>query len=546
MQLKAKLQIGLAVGLVVMLTTGFYVRERLDNTQAVHTTTLRVGTSMPIETLDSSTYSSHEAYEALVSTLVGLYRYNGQNKITPGISDGHPSKSKDGLTYVFTLRDFKWSNGDRVTASDFVYAWRRLADPKTNSRNASRMDFLKNGEAVRTGAKPVTALGVKAINHNHLQVQLSAPTPYLNQLLADAPMLPINQQFAKKLGAEYGNSATHVLSDGPFKISGWSGTSDHTWSYVKNPDYRLSHHVKLDQINFSVTANAKKLANQFTEGKLDYAPLSPDDVSHYTNSSNLKMMSTLTSAYLFFNTTMGDTANVHLRRAIAQAYDKHLLTQSKLTDGAVPLNGLIPKNLAKSPQGIDYRTDTGNLEAYNLAKASEQWAIAKKQLGTQRVSLTLLVANNNTAEVSANFLKGQLEHNLPGLKINIKTVPLTRRVAMEAAGKYQLVFSTWTPADTDPYNFLTFYKTGSRLNITGYTSNKVDRLIDQTINNSNNPTKRWQMIQRTERYLMEMEIPSAGVFQAGQAYLLNNRVSRFSISPSGLINYEYARLKSVN
>ncbi|WP_054733201.1 ABC transporter substrate-binding protein [Secundilactobacillus similis] len=147
MQLKTTLQISLAVGLVVMLTTGFYIRDIPDSTQAVHTTTLRVGTSTPIETLDSSTYTSHEAYEALVSTLVGLYRYNGQNKITPAISDGHPTKSKDGLTYVFTLRDFKWSNGDRVTAGDFVYAWRRLANPKTNSRNASRMDFLKNGEA---------------------------------------------------------------------------------------------------------------------------------------------------------------------------------------------------------------------------------------------------------------------------------------------------------------------------------------------------------------------------------------------------------------
>lgn len=544
MQLKTTLQISLAVGLVVMLTTGFYIRDIPDSTQAVHTTTLRVGTSTPIETLDSSTYTSHEAYEALVSTLVGLYRYNGQNKITPAISDGHPTKSKDGLTYVFTLRDFKWSNGDRVTAGDFVYAWRRLANPKTNSRNASRMDFLKNGEAVRTGTKPVTALGVKAINQNHLQVKLNAPTPYLDQLLADAPTLPINQQFAKKLGAEYGNSATHVLSDGPFKISGWSGATDHDWSYVKNPDYRLSHHVKLNQVNFSVTANAKKLADQFTAGKLDYAPLSPDDVSHYTNSNNLKMMSTLTSAYIFFNTSMGDTTNVHLRRAIAQAYDKHLLTQSKLKDGAIPLNGLIPKNLAKSPQGVDYRTDTGNLETYNLTKASQQWAIAKKQLGTQHVSLTLLVADNNTAEVSASFLKGQLEHNLPGLKITIKTVSLAKRVAMEAAGKYQLVFSTWTPADTDPYNFLTFYKTGSQLNITGYTSNKVDRLINQA--NSNNPTKRWQMIQRTERYLMETEVPSAGVFQAGQAYLLNNRVSRFSISPSGLVNYEYARLKSTD
>ncbi len=178
------------------------------------------------------------------------------------------------------------------------------------------------------------------------------------------------------------------------------------------------------------------------------------------------------------------------------AYDKRLLTQSKLKNGAKPLNGLMPQGLTTGPDGMDYRKSTGQLEAYNLTKAAKNWRLAKRDLGVKHLTLNLLIANNSTARITAEFLRGQLEHNLPGLTITISKVSLEHRVQLEAAGKFQLVFSTWTPADDDPYNFLTFYQTGNRQNITGFSSTKIDTLLKQITQNSNNATKRWQLIQK--------------------------------------------------
>ncbi|KRK98523.1 putative pheromone binding protein [Secundilactobacillus odoratitofui DSM 19909 = JCM 15043] len=543
MKQSTTIQLIITTGILLLIGTTYGVNHVPNQTKTISKQTLNIGTNTPIETMDSNLYTSHEAYEALHATMIGLYSHNAKNQVIPAISDNHPQKSHTGLTYVFTLRKFKWSNGDTVRAQDFVYAWRRQVDPKTNSRNASRLDFIKNAAAVRTGSKPVTQLGIKALDSQHLQIKLSAPTPYLTQLLSDATTLPINQRFAEKLGTQYGDSATHVLSDGPYAISGWSGSKDKNWAFIKNNQYRFNDRVKVDRVAFQVIHSAQKTTHLFNTGKLDFAPLTANTIPNYTDTHNIKIQSSVTSAYLFFNTMSGATTDVHLRRALSMAYDKRLLTQSKLKNGAKPLNGLMPQGLTTGPDGMDYRKSTGQLEAYNLTKAAKNWRLAKRDLGVKHLTLNLLIANNSTARITAEFLRGQLEHNLPGLTITISKVSLEHRVQLEAAGKFQLVFSTWTPADDDPYNFLTFYQTGNRQNITGFSSTKIDTLLKQITQNSNNATKRWQLIQKTERYLMQAEVPSSGVFQDGQAYLLNQRVQQFPISASGLINYEYVRLK---
>lgn len=104
----------------------------------------------------------------------------------------------------------------------------------------------------------MTQLGIKALDSQHLQIKLSAPTPYLTQLLSDATTLPINQRFAEKLGTQYGDSATHVLSDGPYAISGWSGSKDKNWAFIKNNQYRFNDRVKVDRVAFQVIHSAQK------------------------------------------------------------------------------------------------------------------------------------------------------------------------------------------------------------------------------------------------------------------------------------------------
>lgn len=534
------LELGVGIGIALLVGIGTFLHQQATKVDTT-ANALRVATSGRVETLDSTTYSSLTASSTISSTVVGLYARDAKGNIVSAISDGKPDVSADMLTYVFYLRPYHWSNGAQVTAQDFVYAWEKLADPKTNARNASRIDFLKNGVAVRTGKKPVSSLGVHAISKHRLEVDLQQANPYLTEILADTPLLPINQNFAQKWGKDYGSNATRALANGPYRITNWSGAADTTWRYVKNPTYYHAKRIQVKSIDFISQADTTKAAKQFAAGKFDYAGLSPQQVPSFKGSRQLKTQRTTTEALLFFNTTTGPTTNTALRKAIAQAFDKHSFTQAHLRDGAQPLNGLVPAGLTMMTNGLDYRAATGELLPYNLSKATAEWNRAKKQMGINHLNLTLTIANNDTANLTATYLAGQLEHNLPGLNITIKKVSLQQRVALETAGKFELVFSTWSPADSDPMNLLAFYQTGSRLNITGFSNEKFDQMAKKIEKAGTHPAKRLALAQQAERYLMTEQVPATGVFQDGSAYLLDDGIKQFPMMPSGAINYEYVR-----
>ncbi|WP_390407476.1 peptide ABC transporter substrate-binding protein [Lacticaseibacillus jixiensis] len=536
------LEAGVAFGVAVMVGLTIVLHRQasqVDTTAA----NLRIAASGAVETLDSTTYSSKTASQTIGALIVGLYAKGAKGQVVNAIAESDPQVSADRKTYIFTLRPYHWSNGQRVSAQDFVYAWRRLAAPQTKSRNASRIDFIKNGEAVRTGKLSPQTLGVKALSKTRLQVSLVQANPYLKEILADTPLLPINSTFAQRWGKDYGSSATHILVNGPYRLNGWSGPSDHNWRYVRNPTYYHQARVQVKAIDFTQERDPNQAAAKFAKGKYDYAALSPQQVPRFKGNRRLRTTATTTEALLFFNTVTGPTTNGWLRKAIAQAYDKHAFTQSQLQDGATPLNGLIPTGLVHMANGRGYRSATGQLLPYNLAKATAAWQRAKQQMGVNHLNLTLNIADNDTAVLAGNFLKGQLEHNLPGLHIKLERVTLAQRVALESAGKFELVFSTWTPSDSDPLNLLAFYQTGSRLNISGYTNAKFDQMAAAIEHAGSAPAKRLALVQKAERYLMCESVPAAGFFQDGSAYLLSDHVTRLAIMPTGVVNYEYVRMR---
>ena len=187
------------VGITLSLGVATYL-QLADQHVTTPDATLHVATTAKIQTLDSTTYAYRTDAEAIGTILVGLYTHDAHGKAVPAIGAPHPKVSKDQRTYTYHLRNYRWSNGQRVTAQDFVYALRRLVNPKTGSYNAARADILVNGEAIRTGKKTGSALGVKALNQTSLQLQLVHPCPYLKNVLASASFLPINQAFAEKWG----------------------------------------------------------------------------------------------------------------------------------------------------------------------------------------------------------------------------------------------------------------------------------------------------------------------------------------------------------
>lgn len=201
--------------------------------------------SSDLTSLDTSLITDEISSEVTAQTFEGLYTLGKGDKPVLGVAKAFPEKSKDGKTLKVKLRsDAKWSNGDKVTAQDFVYAWRKTVDPKTGSEFAYIMGDIKNASDISTGKKPVEQLGIKALNDETLQIELEKPVPYINQLLALNTFAPQNEKVAKKYGKNYGTAADRAVYNGPFKVDDWKQEDKTLLS--KNQYYWDKKNVKLE------------------------------------------------------------------------------------------------------------------------------------------------------------------------------------------------------------------------------------------------------------------------------------------------------------
>lgn len=189
------------------------------------TQTMNTYVSNEISTLDSSKYGDTTSSEVLQNSMEGLYRFDKNNKaILAGATS--VKHSKDQRVYTFDLRkNTKWSNGDPVTATDYVTAWRRTVDPKNSSLDSDSYAIIKNGTKITQGKAPVNSLGIKALGKYKLQITLAYPIPYLPEILEGAQFYPQNTKLVKKLGSKYGTSSKNLVYNGPFTVTGWTGSN---------------------------------------------------------------------------------------------------------------------------------------------------------------------------------------------------------------------------------------------------------------------------------------------------------------------------------
>lgn len=494
---------------------------------------LTVATNAEMATLSTTKYSDTTSLEALENTFEGLYRFNAKNK--PVLAGAASVKiSQDKKTYTFNLRkNAKWSNGDPVTANDYVFAWRKMVDPKSASPNSQRFQPIKNGTQIAAGKLPVKDLGVKALGKYKLQVTLEAPISYFSELMTGAPFYPQDEKIVNKYGSSYGTSASKTVYNGPFVVKNWNGTNL-KWNYVKNPDYWDKKTVSLKKVNVQVVKDASTAANLYKTNKLDYAMLTTDYIQQYKNTAGYHVKTIPLIGYMSFNTHRKTTANIHFRKAIAQAFNKELLVKNVLHAGS-PLNGIVPKGFAyNSKTGSDYRSDAGNMLTYNLKAARKQWALAKQELGQRKITIQLLTSDTTDSKQVGEYLQSQLETHLPGLSVNIRSIPLKSRLAATSAYDFDIVYGTWQPDYADPVNFIS---DGGQYHLDDdYQNANFRKLLNQAATTyATNINQRWKTLIKAEKQLLQKDAFTAPVYQGAMSYLLKAKVKGLQISPYGTV-----------
>ncbi|MBW1606139.1 peptide ABC transporter substrate-binding protein [Lactobacillus sp. Sy-1] len=460
--------------------------------------TLNLAAASPLSTID---ISKSTGYGSTGNVFESFYRLGKNGATDPALAKSG-SSSKDGKTWTFKLRDAKWSDGSPITAADFVYSWRRTVNPKTKAQYAYLFNSVVNGKQINEGKLSPNKLGIKALDKHTVQISLVKPVAYFKTLMAYPLFGPQSKKVVDKYGDKYGTKSQYMVYSGPFKIINWNGTGN-TWAYVKNDNYYDSKDVKLKRINYNVIQSPSTSLNLYNQGKLDITSLSTEQLKNYQKSPDLKDYSYSMTTYLRYNFADSNAENkkvinnINIRKAISLSIDRSLLSKKVLGFKSAVTTGFVPHGLANDPKtGQDFadQQSVDNTLNYNQKLAKQLWAKGLKEVGTNKVSLTILASNDDpNSGVVTQYLKGQLESVLKGFTLNIRSVPGQIASQQSQKGEFDISLAAWGGDFKDPITFLQIPQANTPYNYGKYNNTKYDNLIDRAENkDANNPEKRWQ------------------------------------------------------
>ncbi|MER2004900.1 MAG: peptide ABC transporter substrate-binding protein, partial [Enterococcus casseliflavus] len=388
------------------------------------------------------------SFSALNNVYEGLYRLDADSKPEPAGAAELAEVSEDGLTYKLKLReDAKWSNGEPVTAADYVFGWQRTVSAETGSEYAYLFAPVTNAEAITAGEKDASELGIKAVGDYELEITLTTPTPYFQYLLAFPSFFPQSQAVVEDNGDQYASTSDNAVYNGPFVLAGFDGPgTDTEWSYEKNDQYWDKETVKLDTINVSVVKESSTSLNLFQDGQADDVILTGELAQQMANDEAFVSEPLARTSYIELNQREEDSPfrNEDLRKAISYAIDRDALVTSILGDGSLASTGLIPKGMTFNPtDNTDFVDEAESVIEYDQEKAKEHWEKAKEALGIDSLSFEILASDTDSTKKAIEYIQSAIQDTLDGVKVSLSPVPFSVRLDRSNSGDFDVVMGGW-------------------------------------------------------------------------------------------------------
>jgi len=479
--------------------------------------------------LDSRMATDGTSFNIISAFTDGLYGYKEDGTLDLALAD-KVDVSKDQLKYTFTLKDAKWSNGDAVTANDFVYAWRTVI--KKNSEYAfllgSQGANIKNAQSVMDNGGNPDTIGVTAKDDKTLVVELDAKCGFLDKLLAFPTFFPINEKFAEEQGDQYANSVSGLLSCGAFKLDAWEVGTKVTLS--KNADYWDADTVKINNLTINLAQDQSAAALQYDNGELDYCIISSSLVDKYSAKDFYGNINNGFLWYLFVNFEDKTMANENIRKGLSAAINREDLCQNVLKDGSSPALGFVPAELTKTEDGTDFAEKSGDLLAKNKINFDKTQAQAYidaglKELGKSSIDVSMVYGTDEAVDDVATYLE-QAFSSLKG--INFKLIPTQKQSRIneyQEKGNFQLSLTRWGPDYADATTYLNNMEksqwggNNGGNNYGHYYNAKYDELMKKA-REATKTTDRESLLLQANEILME-DVAIIPIFSQGQAVLTN-------------------------
>lgn len=488
-----------------------------------------------LSTMDTVMITDINSSNYLGQVVEGLLKIDEEGEPVPAIAADEGTVSEDGLTYTYTLRDDAvWSNGDPVTANDFVFAMQKLVNPDTGASYSYLAETIENAPEIMAGEKEISELGVTANGDQEITFKLTQPTPYFKYLLAFTAFFPQNQAYVEEQGDRYGTSSDTVLANGPFTLENWDGTGL-TWDLEKNEDYYAADEIMLDAINVQVLKETSTAVNLFEAGEVDNAQLTGDIVQQYADDENVVVQKKARTSYLEFNWDNEYLQNDKLREAIGLVINTDDLVNTLLGDGSTEIGGFLPADFVTNPSsGEDFSEEAGSFLSYDPERAKELWEEAKSELGVDSISLSFLGDDDEKSKKLSQYIQGQIQNNLSGVSVELRNVPKKNRLEISDNGDFDLLLTGWGADFSDAINFMDLKYSDSPYNRGRYTNSEFDALIDKAkTTDANDEDKRWEDLQQAHQILTD-DFAFVPLYQEAETQLRNPAVEGIIFNSVGV------------
>jgi len=442
--------------------------------------------------------------------------------------------SPDGRTWTFHLRSGAiWSNGDPVTATDFVLSWRRVLNPGTGSAYASLLYPVRGARALHTEqTRDPESLGVEARDRYTLVVHLENPTPWFSAIAAHHVLSPVSTAAVKRHGYAW-TRPDHVVVNGPFTLSDWIPGEKIVLS--RNPYYHSADSVKLERVEAVFVTDPTKVLALYDEGKLQWTGhgtglLPLDQLDVLAARPDAQTSSSLGTAWYVLNTSVEPLDDPRVRRALWLALDRSELA-GLIGPAAVVASGFVPPGIP-GYEGADLKDNDREAARALLTEAGYPG-------GEGFPKLELAVDARNVHEQVAAWVARSWKQEL-GVEVELYSRAWPVHADAMQAGEFQVGRGGWLGDYPDPSTFLDLFHSTNALNMSGFDSSVYDGLCEEA-SRTEDPASRLRLLSQAEGVLLE-ELPVLPLFHFGTLSLLKPYVVGYEDNPLGVHLLQYIEL----
>jgi len=491
-------------------------------------------------TLDTHKARTNQAGDVQRDLGEGLTGYAADGKLELAGAE-RVETSADGLQYTFWLRpEGRWSNGDQVTAGDFVFSFRRLVNPATAAFYAQQsLGDVVNATEIIAGQKPVDDLGVAALDDLQLRITLNHPVPYFLALLTHPSTFPMHRPSVELHGDTHARPGS-LVSNGAYKLQAWELGS--YIEIVRNEQYRNNEQTSIDRVRYHITPEDAVELNRYRAGELDVTFSVPSEAFEQMKKerpNELRVSPFLAVYYYGFNLTKPPFRdNPKLRQALSMAIDRETLTEKVTGRGEMPAYGWVPPGI------IDYER-----RQFLYAKLTkDQRHVKARELyreagfGEDNPFSTNLRYNTSDSHRRLALAMQSMWRDVLGVEltlINEEAQVLLENIRMQEVT--ELFRLAWTGDYIDAHTFLSVMESDNPSNLTGFSSDEYDKLMDKAAVQTD-PGLRQVFLEEAETVLLK-EHPVIPLYFFVNKNMVSLRVHGWG---DNVLNYHYSQHLSLS